>query len=161
MQITRGTDYAVRVMVHLAALPKGTRVPVTELARVGDAPASFVSKVLQQLVRAGMVASTRGMGGGFALAVHPAEVTLLDVVEAIEGPLQINLCLPGEHTCDRKTWCSVHPVWVEAQVALKSVLSSASIERLARDAASHPSMEKERNRTATFAGHAVRGFEPN
>lgn len=152
MQITRGTDYAVRVMVHLATLPEGSRVPVTELARVGGAPESFVSKVLQQLVRAGMVQSSRGMGGGFMLAIDPANVTLLDVVEAIEGPLRINLCLPGEHTCDRKTWCSVHPVWQEAQGALKAILRTASIKGLARETMNNLALETGRNKPVKLAG---------
>ena len=152
MQITRGTDYAVRVMVHLATLPEGSRVPVTELARVGGAPESFVSKILQQLVRSGMVNSSRGMGGGFMLAVDPANVTLLDVVEAIEGPLQINLCLPGEHTCDRKTQCSVHPVWQEAQAALKAILRTASIRRLARESTAILALENQRNKPITLTG---------
>ena len=132
MQITRGTDYAVRLMVHLATLPEGTKVPVAELARVGSAPETFISKLLQRLVRIGMLNSSRGTGGGFMLAIQPQNVTLLDVVEAIEGPLQLNLCLPGEQTCNRKSFCSVHPVWLEAQTALKNVLQGTSIEKLAR-----------------------------
>jgi len=133
MQITRATDYAVRVMVHLATLPEGTRVPAPELARAGDAPESFMSKVLPQLVRCGLVTSHRGKGGGFELAVDPGSVTLLQVIESMEGPLQLNLCLPGEKTCDRKSWCGVHPIWSEAQAALKKVLAGATIGRLARD----------------------------
>lgn len=151
MQITRGTDYAVRVLVHLVTLPKGTRVPASELARSGGAPTSFISKVLQQLVRAGMLTSSRGMGGGFALGVDPAKVTLLDVVEKMEGPLQMNLCLPGDDTCDRKSWCGVHPVWQEAQAAVKLILKSASIERLAKDTASNRDLEGKRRETVPLA----------
>jgi Rrf2 family protein len=139
MQITRGTDYAVRLMVHLATLPEGTRVPVTEFARVGGAPETFISKLLQRLVRIGMLSSSRGTGGGFMLAIQPRNVTLLDVVEAIEGPLQINRCLPGQHTCNRKSICSVHPVWEDAQTALKNVLQGTSIEKLARESVKNSS----------------------
>ena len=98
-----------------------------------QAPESFVSKVLQQLVQRGMVTSHRGAGGGFRLAVLPEGVSLLDVVEMVEGPLQINLCLAGEASCDRSSWCGAHPIWNEAQLALKNVLASASIARLARE----------------------------
>lgn len=133
MQITRATDYAVRIMVHLAALPEEARVAAPEVARGIEAPVSFVSKVLQQLVQRGMVTSQRGVGGGFQLAVQPEKVSLLDVVEMVNGPLQINRCLPGELTCDRKSWCGVHPIWAEAQAALKKVLGSVSIAQLARD----------------------------
>ncbi len=149
MQITRATDYAVRVMVHLATLPEGMRVPVSELARAGGAPESFVSKVLQQLVRLGMVTSLRGMGGGFQLAVRPDQVTLLEVVEGVEGPLQINMCLSGKQGCDRKSWCGAHPVWDEAQAALKRTLASATIARLARDSMHNCSKVTEQCRRRT------------
>ena len=138
MQITRATDYAVRILIHLAMSPDDARVAASELARETKAPESFVSKVLQQLVQRGMVTSRRGAGGGFELAIQPEKVSLLDVVEMIEGPLQINLCLPGEETCDRKSWCKVHPIWSEAQDALKRVLSSATIAGLARGSLENP-----------------------
>ncbi len=149
MQITRATDYAVRVMVHLATLPEGVRVPVSELARAGGAPESFVSKVLQQLVRLGMVTSLRGMGGGFQLAVRPEQVTLLQVVEGVEGPLQINLCLPGKQSCNRKSWCGAHRIWDEAQTALKRTLASATIARLACDSMHNLSKIAEQSRRRT------------
>jgi len=133
MQITRATDYAVRIMVYMATLPHESRVPLSQLADAGGAPESFVSKVLQRLAQRGMVTSSRGRGGGFQLAVDAEQTSLLHVVEAIEGPLQINLCLPGEQTCERKSWCAVHPVWNEAQAALKQVLASVSIARMARE----------------------------
>jgi Rrf2 family protein len=145
MQITRATDYAVRIMIHLAALPEDTRVAAPELARGIQAPEAFVSKVLQQLVQRGMVTSHRGSGGGFQLAVVPESVSLLDVVEMVEGPLQINLCLAGEASCDRSSWCGAHPIWNEAQAALKNVLASASIARLARESMANLANEASKN----------------
>ncbi len=133
MQITRATDYAVRVMIHMTTLPPRTRIAVPEVARGIQAPESFVSKILQQLVQQGMVASYRGSGGGFELAVDPNNVTLLQIVEMVEGPLQINVCLSDENGCERKSWCGAHPVWNEAQAALRSVLAGVTIARLARD----------------------------
>jgi len=137
MQITRATDYAVRILIHLAASPDQARIAAPEVARGIEAPESFVSKVLQQLVQRGMVTSRRGAGGGFQLAIQPDKVTLLDVVEMLEGPLQINLCLPGEESCGRKSWCGAHPIWSQAQDALKRVLASATIARLARESAAN------------------------
>lgn len=136
MQITRATDYAVRAMVHLALTPVSMRIPGPALAHAIDAPESFVSKVLQQLVQMGLVTSFRGAHGGFQLARGAEEISLLQVVEAVEGPTQINLCVPAGPNCDRKAWCGVHPVWVEAQTALTSVLSKASIAELARNSKS-------------------------
>ncbi|MFZ0478672.1 MAG: Rrf2 family transcriptional regulator [Terriglobales bacterium] len=140
MQLTRATDYAVRIMIHLAILPEATRLAAPELARGINAPESFVSKILQQLVQHGLVTSYRGAGGGFQLAIPPEEISLLHVVEMMEGPLQINLCLPGESSCCRKSWCGAHPVWNRAQDALKQMLASASIAQLARDSAARISL---------------------
>lgn len=137
MQITRATDYAVRVTIHLATVPASARVHGPILARSIDAPESFVSKVLQQLVQAGLVTSQRGMRGGFQLARRAADISLLEVVEAIEGPTQLNLCLPQGPNCSKKDWCAAHPVWTEAQAALVKVLGKASIAQLARDSISN------------------------
>ncbi len=136
MKITRATDYAVRATIHLATIPASPRVPGPALARAVGAPESFVSKILQQLVQAGLVTSQRGMRGGFQLARRAADISLLEVVEAIEGPTQLNLCLPQGRGCSRKDWCGAHPVWAEAQAALVKVLGKASIAQLARDSMS-------------------------
>jgi Rrf2 family protein len=135
MQLTRAADYASRVMVHLAGLPAGTRLSLPALAEAVEVPEQFLSKVLQMLGRSGLIQSQRGAAGGFELAADPERISMLDVVEAIEGPLQLNLCLgPGE-ACGRKFRCSVHHVWVEGQEALMAVLRKATIANLARDAA--------------------------
>jgi Rrf2 family protein len=124
-------------MVQLAMTPASMRIPGPALARAIAAPESFVSKVLQQLVQAGLITSYRGARGGFQLARPAEQVSLLEVVEAIEGPTQINLCMPEGPNCDRKTWCGAHPVWAEAQAALTAVLGGASIAQLARTTTSN------------------------
>ena len=129
--LTRAADYAVRVMIHLAALPPGTRAQRTTLAEATEVPDSFMSKVLQGLVRARMVSSKPGHQGGFELAADPREVTLLDVVEAIDGPLAVNLCVAANRGCERHQGCPAHHVWVEAQEAFSRVLRSATIASLA------------------------------
>lgn len=131
MQITRAADYAVRVMVHLASLPPGTTLRRPEIAEATEVPESFLSKVLQQLVQAGMISSQRGSGGGFRLVAESRNLSLLDVLEAIEGPTRLNACLEPGASCGRKGWCAAHVVWSEAQAALVHVLRSISIARLA------------------------------
>src|SRR5947209_19479390 len=95
MQITRASDYAVRVMIHMAGLPPRCTVRQSELSRATGVPGHFRSKVLQQLVRARLVRSQRGSGGGCVLAVAPTVVPLLDVVQAVEGPVRLNQVLDG------------------------------------------------------------------
>ncbi|HVP55148.1 MAG TPA: Rrf2 family transcriptional regulator [Candidatus Eisenbacteria bacterium] len=132
MQITRAADYAVRVMVHLASLPPGTRVQKRTLVELSEAPKSFLSKVLQRMVAQGLIRSWRGGGGGFELARPANQVSVLNVVEAIDGPIHLNLCVPGASGCERSLACAVHPVWVEARTALVRVLNRATMAKLAK-----------------------------
>ncbi len=134
MQITRATDYAVRVMIHLAGLPTGTSLRQSELSKATDVSGHFLSKVLQQLVRSRLIRSQRGTGGGYTLAVSATTVSLLDVVEAMEGPIRLNQCLEEGPSCDRKSWCPAHQVWAEAQLAVAQVLGGAAIAKLAAQA---------------------------
>ena len=93
MQLTRAADYAVRVMIHLASQPEGSVVSKTVLAKAAEAPESFLSKILQTLARAGLIQARRGVVGGFLLLPRGAQASLLDVVESIDGPIALNVCL--------------------------------------------------------------------
>ncbi len=130
MQLTRAADYALRVMIHLASQPDGTKLRLKVLSAAADAPETFLGKLLQSLCHAGLVVSSRGPDGGFELAGPARNATVLDVVEAIEGPLTLNACLT-EAGCDRKSRCPAHPVWTEAQQALAAVLRKSTIHDLA------------------------------
>jgi len=133
MQITRASDYAVRVMIHLAGLPPASTVRQSELSKASAVSGHFLSKVLQQLVRAGLIRSQRGSRGGYALALSASNISLLDVVEAMEGPVRLNQCIEEGPTCERKAWCPAHQVWAEAQAAVVTVLGGASISKLAEE----------------------------
>ena len=131
MQLTRAADYAVRMMIHLATLPPGSRTNRTTLASAASVPEPFVGKILQTLTRSGLIESQRGMNGGFALAASPELVSILDIVEAVEGPTALNICVKPGATFDRKAWCPAHPVWCEAQDAMTAVLRRATLASLA------------------------------
>jgi Rrf2 family protein len=137
MQLTRAADYAARVMIHLAGLPPGTRASRSELAEAVECPEQFLSKVLQSLTRSGLVISHRGNTGGFELPNGRRDAALLDVVEAIEGRIRLNVCLSSEHACSRQSWCAAHDVWAEAQTALVEVLRGAKVSDLAGRSAAH------------------------
>jgi Rrf2 family protein len=130
--LTRAADYGVRVMIHMATLPAGTRLQRSVLAQATEVPDSFMSKVLQALVKARLIASRRGVDGGFELAVAPGNVSLLDVVQAIDGSMQLNACVGDGGHCKRSGSCAAHIVWKEAQDATVKVLKSANIADLAR-----------------------------
>jgi Rrf2 family protein len=130
MQITRATDYAVRALTHLAMLPPSTRLTAGELAGGDPAPAARVAKILQRLVAARLLVSRRGFDGGFALARAPRDVSVLDIVVALEGPLCVNECLDGRSDTDPGS-CRARNVWARAQAALAAELASATLEQLA------------------------------
>jgi Rrf2 family protein len=132
MQLTRAADYAVRVMIHLAGLPPGTRTSRADLAVAAECPEQFLSKVLQNLTRTGLVISHRGNTGGFELPRPHRDVSLLEVIQAIEGPIRLNLCLNSDRACSRQNWCPAHAVWVQAQAAMLAVLGAHTISALAR-----------------------------
>lgn len=135
MQLTRAADYAVRVMIHLAGLPPDTRASRADLAEAAECPEQFLSKVLQSLTRAGLVVSHRGNTGGFELSTIHRNASVLEIVEAIEGPVHLNVCLTSDQSCARQAWCPAHAVWAEAQIAMVGVLQRASIGELARQVA--------------------------
>jgi Rrf2 family protein len=135
MQLTRAADYAVRVMIHLAGLPPATRASRGELALQAQCPEQILSKVLQSLTRAGLVISHRGNTGGFELSEDRRGASLLNVVEAIEGPVRLNICLSSEHACPRQEWCPAQIVWANAQEAMLGVLQSVSVDTLAQKVA--------------------------
>ena len=131
MQLTRAADYAVRVMIHLANQPEGAVVSKTVLAKASEAPESFLSKILQTLAHAGLIQARRGVEGGFSLLPRGAQATLLDVVEGIDGPIALNVCLHA-NACNREADCAAHQVWLRAQTAMLQVLREATIAQMAQ-----------------------------
>jgi len=138
MQLTRAADYAVRTMIYLSTLQEGTIVPKGRLAKSVEVPESFLSKILQTLARAGMIQARRGVDGGFSLLERGSNATLLEVVEIIDGPIALNVCLTEGSSCNRHPQCPAHLVWMEAQKAMLAVLSAATIATLASGAADGP-----------------------
>lgn len=131
MQLTRAADYGVRAMIHLASQGADQRVLLQELSRATGAPESFLSKVLQALSRAGFVSSRRGQSGGFALLPRGRQASVRAVIEAIDGPICLNVCLAAGPSCERKGGCPAHPVWARAQRAMLHVLEGISVAELA------------------------------
>ena len=132
ISISRQTDYACRVILHLAALPPDTRVTAQEIAKRRIIPRALVRRIVTQLGKAGLIATTRGSGGGFALARAASAINLLDVTQAMEGELMLNACVASPHACPLMDKCSVHEVWVDAHAQLTAQLRQATFDKLAR-----------------------------
>jgi Rrf2 family protein len=101
------------------------------LADAVECPEQFLSKVLQSLTRAGLITSHRGNTGGFELPPVHWNASILEIVEAVEGPIRLNTCLNGQDECGKCHWCPAYPVWNEAQKARAAVLRGATIGELA------------------------------
>ena len=129
MQFTRASDYAVRVLSYLANA-NGSVSRAQSIAAATDIPESFLAKILGQLSHAGIVRSHRGARGGFSLAADPAALTLLDVVEAMEGPLHLNLCGTPE-PCAYLATCPIQKAWRQAEESLRDSLRSQKVLDLA------------------------------
>ena len=93
MVITRATEYAIRTVIFLAKQPQGEIVLKKDICRTQNVTPAFLTKILQPLIKAGIVSSQRGVGGGFLLARDPQNINLLNLLEAEEGPLRLNHCL--------------------------------------------------------------------
>jgi Rrf2 family nitric oxide-sensitive transcriptional repressor len=126
MLVTRKTDYAVRCVLYLAQ-DEDQISNVTEVSRNMHIPKTFLAKIFQKLVKAGIVESIRGMNGGFRLAKKPVDISLLDVMTAIQGPVGINVCAVNSKKCSKSSTCSVHPVWVELRKEVNQRLQEQTI----------------------------------
>ncbi|MBZ0155580.1 MAG: Rrf2 family transcriptional regulator [Alphaproteobacteria bacterium] len=129
MRISREADYAIRCIFHMAREPEKLHL-IVDIAKSQEVPKSFLAKILQKLAKAGIVSSTRGVNGGFSLSRRPADITLLDVIEAVQGPLSLNACIIDHKICARKEACSVHPVWKEIREFLGEKLREYSFTRI-------------------------------
>jgi Rrf2 family protein len=131
MQISRRTDYGLRVILHLAGLPTNQRASTHEIATHQSIPGPFLAKIVSQLSVAGLVTTHRGAGGGVALAIPPSDISLLQVIEALDGPLRLNRCLIQPDSCPRNETCPVHDVLALAQDQLATLLQDTTFDALA------------------------------
>ena len=134
MEISRRTDYGVRVILDLALLEQGERASTQEIADRQNIPAPFLAKIISQLSFSGLVSTYRGAGGGVRLARPASEINLLEVIEALDGPVRLNRCALAPSLCPRDDVCPVHDIWTQVQADLTDVLSTTSFEALAERA---------------------------
>lgn len=133
MQLTMTGEYAIRAMIHLSTLRFGAMVQITDIAKEWDIPENFLRKIVGHLINSGLVTSTRGHSGGIQLARPATAMTLLDVIEAVEGKIFLNRCLICEQFCPRDSWCEVHTLWSEAQEKMKEILTRKTLAQLAAE----------------------------
>jgi Rrf2 family protein len=132
VKITRQAEYGVRAMTYLSERGQDGRVPTAVISEAENIPHPFLTKVISRLVTAGLVFTSRGMGGGVELARQPEEITLLEVMEALDGPLLLSYCLLRTGTCEHEPDCAVHDAWADIQANLIQGLEAVTMEELVR-----------------------------
>jgi Rrf2 family protein len=122
LRISRKIDYGLRAMLHLASVPASAVVPFREIARKMGVPEDFLAKI-------------RGPHGGYALARPSSQINFLEIIEAIEGPVALNVCLDPDDACPRQPGCTLADVWREGQSKMLDVYRQANLAALAGRAA--------------------------
>jgi len=130
MRLSNLSDYAI-VMLSAAARAGNISVSAAMLAEETGVPLPTAQKLMGRLAIAGLLKSTRGMGGGFRLARDPVQISLADIVEAVEGPIAMTSCVEeGRHDCGLETACKVRPHWGAVNTAVKGALGGVSLASL-------------------------------
>lgn len=130
MQIPRRVDYGLRAVIYLSEKDPEKRCSIPEIADHQGVPRKFLEKIIQDLIRGGLIKSKRGSCGGYSLARPPEQITFYDVISAIEGPIAVNACMDEEIGCDQMPRCSMIGVWSEVQRSVTEVLSRTTIAAL-------------------------------
>ncbi|SHK93925.1 RrF2 family transcriptional regulator [Desulforamulus aeronauticus] len=135
MKLNQATDYAFRAVYYLSGLPKGQLVEAKLIAETEKIPLRFLLKILRSLAAAGIVESYRGVSGGYTLAKEPREITMKDVVEAVEGPIELNRCLvdPGECNKNHTAHCPLHQALFSIRQTLNKELASYNFADLGKN----------------------------
>ena len=132
MRLSHLADYAVVLMTAAARRPAGARLSATELSCDTGVPLPTTQKLMGQLAASGLFNSVRGAGGGFVLARSAAEITLADIVEAVEGPIAMTVCSEGRSDCALDAHCRVKPHMGVVGNAVRGALGAVSLTELAR-----------------------------
>jgi len=132
MQITRQADYALRAVVFLSRLGDDERAATSQIAQEQKIPPSFLAKIVSQLSVAGLLQTSRGARGGVSLARSPEEITVLDVIEAIDGPILLNECVGSGGVCVFGDDCPMKPIWCDTQADLVGKLKKITFNQFAK-----------------------------
>ncbi len=115
MQITKQADYALRAVRYLSRLPEGEKASTSSIAIREKIPSSFLAKIISQLTIAGILHTVRGARGGVYLSRPAKDISMLEIVEAIDGPIIFNECTVNPKICEFSKTCALHKVWCETR----------------------------------------------
>ena len=132
MQIPRRVDYGLRAIIYLSTQDPEKCCSIAEIARQQNVPKKFLEKIIQDLMRRGLIRSKRGSCGGYTLARMPDQISFYDVIEALEGPIAVNVCMNEELSCDQLPRCAMVGVWSEIQQKVMEVFTRTTLADVRR-----------------------------
>jgi Rrf2 family protein len=133
LRLSKKADYALMAVRHLALLDGPPSTSAREIAEEYDIPLELMAKVLQRLVRAGLLTSTQGTRGGYTLSRVPAAISVSDVIQAIDGPFTVTACSTDNNDCDQYSKCSIRdPLW-QIRERIAATLATVTIAEMAAE----------------------------
>ena len=143
MIYSRSCEYAIRALMYLAQVREGKYVMARQIAEEEAIPAHFLAKILQQLAKRGFLKSSKGPTGGFCLNIPADEISLIQIVEVLDGLAEYDRCITGLAECSDETCCGMHDEWKQLKHRILEYLRSKTIGDLVR------AVEQKRKRLAT------------
>ncbi len=132
MQIPRRVDYGLRAVIYLSNQDPERSCSIGEIAKHQGIPPKFLEKILQDLIHSGLVKSKRGVDGGHSLARQPQEISFQDVIEALAGPIAVNVCMDPHSACNHLSRCTMVGVWSEVQRKVTEIFTQTTLADLQR-----------------------------
>ncbi len=155
-QVSRRADYAMRIMIELGQRTEDANVTAREISRRTAVPKAFLHKIVADLAKASLVRTYSGSLGGLSLAQPAANITALQIIEAIEGPICINVCLLRPHECPRDLVCPAHSLWGRLQAMVITELQQTTLAQLVIEA---KNLKQRPQRSGTIPYLFPTGFE--
>src|ERR671912_1013983 len=139
LRLSKKSDYALISMKHLALRPEsGASSSAREISETYDIPLELLAKVLQRLVRARLLVSVQGTRGGYRLGRNAAQISVADVIQAVDGPVTVTACSDTDHNCDQYTKCSIRdPLW-KIKNRILDALNTVSVAEMAAESDTPP-----------------------
>ena len=132
MQIPRRVDYGLRAAIYLSTQDPDRSCSLAEIAERQGVPRKFLEKIIQNLIHSGLVKSKRGPDGGYTLAKSPSEISFQNIIEALEGPIAVNVCMDEHLNCDYLPRCTMFGVWSEIQQKVVDIFARTTLADLQR-----------------------------
>ncbi len=131
--LSRACEYAIQAAIYMAKKPRGEYTLIREISKALNIPHHFLGKIMQSLVKKGVMISHKGPKGGLALSKKASEISMMDVVAAIDGSDFTTRCIIGLKKCDQTSKCPLHIAWCDKRENLKEMFSGESLAKLVKD----------------------------